>query len=170
MHYLPRWLHNSGLFHDIRRRAYELSVDRANVREVEIHVLGGDLCWMISLTIRRRRWIISLRCGLSVCWRKPSVGGLKWRWHTAKPEPRRGNGVLFLFFSLICTVLSFCAVFCGCCPCLGSEPLDLRRLLCVAKVRSALPLTRRYFDSRGRSEPSQVSNTIILALVSHSEH
>lgn len=44
VHYLPHWLRNSGLFNDSRRRAYELSADRANMREVEIHILGGDLC------------------------------------------------------------------------------------------------------------------------------
>lgn len=59
---------------------------------------------------------------------------------TAKPEPRRGNSVLFLFFflSFICAILFFGAVLCGCGPCHGCELLALRRLLCVANVRSAV--------------------------------
>lgn len=89
---------------------------------------------------RRRRWITSLLCGLSACWRQPLVGGLKWRWHTQPSRSREGGiAFCFFFFSLICAILSFSAVVCGRGSCHGCEPLALRRLLCVANVRSALP-------------------------------
>lgn len=94
-------------FDDVRRQRCDyLLANSPNVREVKIAYIRlwlsphfGERHLLNRFTIRRRRWITSLLCGLSACWRQPLVGGLKWRWQTQPSRSREGgNSVLFLFF------------------------------------------------------------------------